>query len=331
MNRRQTCCSALAPLIAEFVSLKRALGRSYANEERVLHYLDGFLTKTGTDLTSETFARWCLALEHLSPSTRCKWMRIVRNLCLYRRRNDPACFVPNPSQFPRPHQPVLPHIFTEAEIIRLLRATETLMQRSRSPLCRETYRLGIVLLYTSGLRRGELMRLAVGDYDSREHTLLIRQSKFYKSRLLPISADASNEMDLYLQKRRDYQLPVSAEIPLLWNRYKGGNGYTGEGFAQRLEALFRVAAIRTPSGRLPRVHDMRHSFCINALLRWYRSGVDVQAKLPYLAAYMGHVSIASTQYYLRFVNDLAAAASDRFAQHYGNLITIPSALAGGAP
>jgi len=82
---------------------------------------------------------------------------------------------------------------------------------------------------------------------------------------------------------------------------------------------------------LPRVHDFRHSFCVNALLRWYRSGVDVQAKLPYLTAYMGHVSIASTQYYLRFVNDLATAASDRFAQHWGNLITVPSALVGGAP
>jgi integrase len=205
------------------------------------------------------------------------------------------------------------------------------MQRKRSPLCRETYRLAIVILYTAGLRRGEIVRLTVGDYDPGEHTLLIRESKFYKSRLLPISPDGFHEIDTYLRIRRDYRLPVLSEAPLLWNRYKGGNGYTGAGFAQRVQALFRVAGIRTPSGRLPRVHDLRHSFCVNALLRWYRSGVDVQAKLPYLAAYMGHVSIASTQYYLRFVNDLAAAASDRFAQHWGNLITVPSALAGGAP
>ena len=330
MRERQTHFSVLAPFIAEYVSLKRALGRGYVNEERVLHYLDSFLAETCSDLTSETFASWCLTQEHLSSSARRSWMRIVRNLCLYRRRNDPTCFVPDPSQFPPPHQSVQPHIFSEVEIIRLLRATGTLMLRSRSPLCRETYRLGIVLLYTTGMRRGELMRLTIGDYDPGEHTLLICESKFYKSRLLPISTDAFHEIEAYLQKRHDYRLPVSANDPLLWNCYKGGNGYTGAGFAQRLKALFRIAGIRTPSGRLPRVHDLRHSFCVNVLLRWYRSGIDVQAKLPHLAAYMGHVSIASTQYYLRFLNDVAAIAGDRFAQHCGNLITVPSAVAGGA-
>jgi integrase/recombinase XerD len=329
MNERQTRCSVLAPSIAEYVSFKRALGRSYVNEERVLRYLDSFLAETKSDLTSETFARWILAQEHLSSSARCSWLRIVHQFCVYRRRNNPACFVPDPSQFPLPHQPIQPHIFTEAEIIRLLNATDTLMQRRRSPLCCETYRLGIVLLYTTGLRRGELIRLTVGDYDPGEHTLLIRESKFYKSRLLPISADCFQEIDTYLQKRRDYRLPVSAEIPLLWNRYKGGNGYTGEGFAQRLHSLFQIAGIRKLDGRLPRVHDFRHSFCVNALLRWYSSGVDVQAKIPYLAAYMGHVSIASTQYYLRFISDLAEAVGDRFAQHCGNLITVPSTLRGG--
>ena len=96
-----------------------------------------------------------------------------------------------------------------------------------------------------------------------------------------------------------------------------------------MRALFRRAGIRTATGHLPRTHDFRHAFAVNALLRWYRAGLDVQAKLPFLAAYMGHVSIVSTAHYLQFIDPLAAAASSRFADHCGDLVTGP-ATAGGA-
>ena len=87
-----------------------------------------------------------------------------------------------------------------------------------------------------------------------------------------------------------------------------------------MRQLFRLAGVQTPEGRLPRTHDMRHAFAVNALLRWYRAGVDVQTKLPLLATYMGHVSIGSTQYYLPFGEDLAAASSARFAASCGDLV-----------
>jgi integrase len=93
--------------------------------------------------------------------------------------------------------------------------------------------------------------------------------------------------------------------------------------------LFSKAGIRTSTGRLPRTHDFRHGFALNALLRWYRAGVDVQTKLPWLATYMGHVSIVSTAYYLQFMEPLAAAASARFAKHCGAIIT-PEPSRGGA-
>jgi integrase len=94
-----------------------------------------------------------------------------------------------------------------------------------------------------------------------------------------------------------------------------------------VRALFRQAAIRTATGQSPRTHDCRHAFAVTVLLRWYRAGVDVQAKLPYLALYMGHVSVVSTAYYLQFVEPLAAAASTRFADACGALIT-PSGIGG---
>ena len=88
-----------------------------------------------------------------------------------------------------------------------------------------------------------------------------------------------------------------------------------------MRALFRRADIRTATGHLPRTHDFRHAFAVNALLRWYRAGLDVQAKLPFLAVYMGHVSVVSTAHYLQFVEPLATAASARFADHCGDLVT----------
>jgi integrase len=88
-----------------------------------------------------------------------------------------------------------------------------------------------------------------------------------------------------------------------------------------MRRLLRAAQIATQTGRLPRVHDFRHTFAVQALLRWYGAGADVHAKLPLLATYMGHVSIVSTEYYLQFVEPLAAFASERFARHCGALVT----------
>lgn len=88
--------------------------------------------------------------------------------------------------------------------------------------------------------------------------------------------------------------------------------------------MFQQTEIRTAEGRLPRIHDMRHSFAVQALCRWYRAGVDVQAKLPGLATYMGHVSIVSTQYYLTLLEPIVEAASERFAKHSESFLTINS-------
>lgn len=312
--------SALGSTIGHYLALKQALGRRYAVERKVLRHLEAFLAPLGSDLDPQTFARWCHSQEHVSSGVRRKRMRIVRNLCLYRRRSEPACFVPDPSQFPLWHQPLAPHIFSEAEIARLVHAAGSLAPTSRAPLRPQAFRLAIVLLYTTGMRRSEILRLTLGDYDPGECTLLIRESKFHKSRLLPLSPDGVREINGYLEARRTLTRSVGAEQPLLWNRHKGGNGYSGSAFAQVMRALFQAAEIHTATGALPRVHDIRHAFAVHALLRWYRSGVDVRVKLPFLAAYMGHVSIASTEHYLHFVDELAAAASDRFASHCGALV-----------
>lgn len=320
--------SLLAFTIAQYLALKQALGRQYAVERKVLQHLDAFLVPLG-DLDPATFACWCHGQGQLRSGVRRKRMRIVRNLCLYRRRHEPACFVPDPSQFPPPHQPISPYIFAEAEIARLVHAAGSLVPAPAAPLRPQVLRLAIALLYTTGMRRSEMARLRVGDYDPGERTLLVRESKFHKSRLLPLSQDGVREINAYFEARRAHGRSLAVAEPLLLsNRRKNGSGYSGGGLAQGIRALLQAAEIKTPAGALPRVHDLRHTFAVHALLRWYRSGVDVRAKLAFLAAYMGHVSIASTEYYLHFVDELAAAASDRFVRHCGALVT-PAAPTGG--
>lgn len=322
----------LEPVITDYVTLHQALGKGFDGEQRILTALNRWLGQTGAaDLTAETFNAWCQTKQHLASGVRRRHMAIVRNFCLYRRRRDPHCFVPDPLLFPLWHQPRPPYIFSQADILRLLQVADGLEPTPASPLRAQVYRLAIVLLYTTGLRRGELVRLTLGDYAPQERTLLVRQSKFHKSRFLPLSDDTVVEINTYIRLRRQYPLPVSPQTPLIWNRHHKGKAYTGPGLGQGLRHLFRLADIQSAEAQLPRLHDFRHSFAVHALWRWYQAGVDVRAKLPLLATYMGHISIHSTEYYLPFIEVLASAASDRFAARYSALITPWSNPEGGTP
>ena len=233
-----TFSSGLSASIRSYLTLKRALGRQYAAEEWVMGHLDRFLAARGADLIAETFAAWCLTLQHLASGTRRARMRIVRNLCLYRRRGEPGCFVPDERLFPPVHQAIRPHIFTDSEIVHLLAAAGTLTRSFKSPLRPENMRLATVVLSTTGLRRGELMRLAVGDYDPPQRTLAIRESKFHKSRLVPLSADTAREIEHVIEIRHRRRLPAGAETPLLWHRRPPSGGYSGGSFGGAMRALF---------------------------------------------------------------------------------------------
>jgi integrase/recombinase XerD len=315
--------SALRSTITRYLELNFALGRRYKNTITALKSLDRFLSgfpRASQNLTAEVFDSWCQSQSALTPRVRRYRMVIVRKFCLYRRRTVPDCFVPDSTLFPTPGQTVTPYIFSEAEIARLMRAASSLQRSPYSPLRPEVVRLAVVLLYTTGLRIGELLQLVVGDIDSREGTLLVRASKFHKSRILPLPQDVTRELEHHLQVRRQHNFPVGSATPLIWNRWQGGKAYSAWGLQCSLWALLDACNIRTQSGRRPRVHDFRHSFAVNVLIRWYRSGADVRTKLPFLTAYLGHVSIISTYRYLHFVEPLRALASSRFRDSYGGLV-----------
>lgn len=323
MRPEPTFRSVLASAITAFLDLKRALGFQYVRETAVLANLDRFLAaRRAAALTADHFAAWAATLASVAPRVRADRMRVVRNLCLYQQRTDPDCFVPDPSGFPKAERPRPPFIFSESQVADLLRAAARLRPTSRSPLRADVFRLAVSLLYAAGLRQGELIRLTVGDYDPSQHTLHVRESKFHKSRITALSASAAREIERYLRIRG--RIPSADDAPLLANLYGLGQAYSYDGLAAGLHSLFRAVGIYDASGRLPRVHSLRHTHAVHVLLGWYRAGVDPQAKLPMLAASMGHVSVASTAYYLSLIDPILEKASARFADYARNVL-VPAA------
>ncbi|MCY1210871.1 Tyrosine recombinase XerD [compost metagenome] len=313
--------TALDPVISRYLAHRRALGRQYDNQERTLHSLTEFLVQAGeSDLSSRLFELWCTTFDSLNSNVRRSRQVAVRNFCLYRQRTEPRCFVPDINRFARRQPHAAPIILTPTQVAQLLELASTREATARSPLRPYVLRLALVLLYTAGLRRNELLRLTLADVDAQAGVLHVRESKFHRSRWVPLSCGARRELRRYLVRRLATPLDTSPSSPLLCNLSHGLRGYTGSGLREGITGLLQGAGIRDADGRIPRIQDFRHSFAIEALLRWYRQGADVQSNLPKLALYMGHVSIVSTAYYLRWTPELQELASNRFAKRFGYLV-----------
>ena len=156
--------SPLGAAITAYVDRQRSLGCKSDNAARVLQELDPFLAESDhSELTASSFNAWALTLEQLTPQGRRKKMRIVYRFTLHLRHTAPECFVPDPAQFPAPAPAPAPWIFREQQILALLEQAGQLQPAPPAPLPAHVYRLAVVLLYTAGLRRGELVRLRLGD------------------------------------------------------------------------------------------------------------------------------------------------------------------------
>lgn len=317
----KTPTTPLAKAIAAFLAHQRGLGRNYTAVEYVLDAFRRFIVaEKDKDLSASLYAKWCKNQRHLSPNTIRGRQYVVRKFCLYRQRTEPRCFVPAPV-FTKARPYIEPVLITEAQIASMLDVAHGLRKSSTSPLRSAVMRFAIVLLYTAGLRRGEIVRLRLADVDEQTGVLRISESKFHRSRLVPLSRDAHRELRQYLRRRLVEPYDRRPVAPLLCNTHYGScRGYTGAGLAQGLTKIFVQADVRDAEGRRPRVHDARHSFALQALARCYRRGDDVQTQLPRLALYMGHVSIVSTAYYLRFIPEIARLASERFGKRFSHII-----------
>lgn len=316
--------SRIAASLRRFLELKQALGRIYKGETAVLRHWDVFLHRhypQAGEIRAEMFARWTETLGSLTSTGRRTYQRVVRNFLLYHGRDHSGTFIPDRLTFPKPAPVVSPRLVSEAEMSRVLAVADQLPPSADNPLRAETIRIGLILLFCCGLRRGELLRLTLGDIQEEQTVIHIRLSKFHKSRLVPLSPSVTLELRQFLQKRRRKKLLMAPEAFLMWSRQRSPEVYCANSLGMLWRQICVSAGVVDAHGHPPRLHDLRHSAAVLVLQHWYAQGVDAQAKLPHLAAYLGHVNAVSTHYYLKLTPELRQAASQRFHERFASLLT----------
>jgi len=308
--------------VEHYLRHHRALGLRYRGVEHTLSQLGRHLVKNGAnDLDAALYEGWRRSRAALHSNSRRKAEQIVRRFCLYRRRSEPGFFLPSPDAFSQLRPYVRPVIIEPGQVARMLAEADKLSLHNKSPLHPAVARIATVLLYTAGLRSGELRRLKVEDIEDEGTVMRIRESKFHKSRLVPLSSSAQGEVQRYLRRRATFATGSPDKGPFLCNRSRPGVcAYSAPGFESMMRRLYKAAAVRDLEGRMPRVHDLRHSFAVQSLIQSYRSDGDPQALLPKLALYLGHVSIESTLHYLKLVPAVAHLASQRFERAFARRV-----------
>jgi site-specific recombinase XerD len=307
----------LGKQIAAFLEFKRALGHPYQRGEATLRSLERFSLR-GRGLRSRidleaTIRAWLLSRPGRKPVTLANDLGAVRQLCLYLRRTDPTVFVPPISLAPQVESRYVPHVFSHEEIRRLIRAAERHNGRNFWPAM---FRTLLITTYCAGLRLGEAARLLRTDLDQEHNVLHIRQSKG-RSCDVPFQDDLARELSRYLRERGKLLRPrVRENEPALFVG-RSGRGITVLAISGAIRSLLRQVGLKRRTGRCgPRPYDLRHAFAVHRLTAWYREGVDLQARLPLLSAYMGHVNVLGTEVYLHATSELLRFASDRFATRF---------------
>jgi integrase/recombinase XerD len=307
--------SPLAHRLQAFWEARFAGGQRGFATYRLLRYLDQFLADElhpGDTITHDVVQRWTRSIEHLSAGSRVNRISALRQFCLYLRYFDSrTCLIP-PAFLPkRTRSP--PHIFSLGEIRRIMAAAQRIgPPGSLQPTVTTTL---IGLLFSTGLRVGEAVKLTLADVDLSRHLLRIRHTKFQKSRFVPLSLSTARHLAAYLRHRRQAGFP-SDSSSLVFVSLRG-RPLSGNNFYNRFLALLRQLGLRGPPGqRGARVHDARHTFCVHRLLAWHRSGANLFAKLPALSTYLGHASVSGTQTYLHATAELLASTGRRFHAHF---------------
>jgi integrase len=221
---------------------------------------------------------------------------------------------PLPKTVPKRPHPFRPYIFPEEELRRLFKAAGEL-ETPRMALQGATLRPLLLLLYGAGLRISEALALTLADVDLTASLLTIRESKFYKTRLVPVGPRLTATLRAYADDRRQQGHTNDPASPFFVTRT--GSAVT-RGMAERAFVRLRtIAGIAREDGARyqPRLHDLRHAMAVHRLVAWYREGADVQQLLPQLATYLGHVDGATTQRYLAMTPELLREASRRFERY----------------
>jgi integrase/recombinase XerD len=298
--------SQLSCHIEDYLAMRRALGFKLGKEGRLLQDFAAFAETAGTStVTTDLAVAWAILPQNASPVWAAQRLGMVRGFARYLQAVDPAAQIPPAGLLPARTRRVTPHIYSDAEIAALMTAARMLRNRLKAV----TFETLIGLLAVTGLRGSEAMALDGGDLDATAGLLTVRATKFRKSRQLPPQVTTLRALGDY-QAVRDQLCPAPATSSLLVST-------TGARLCQAtvqpaFRRLLRQAGIGRDSSR-PRatIHGLRHTFAVKTLLGWYRDGQDVQARMPALSTWLGHVAPAATYWYLTGTPELLALAAGR--------------------
>lgn len=304
----------LTHVVDAYLAKQRSLGKRFESAEALLRrFCRAMGDRDIEEVTSEAVAQFLQGRGSLSAT----WMlryRVLSGLYKFAISRGYAAFSPLPTTLPKLPPQQTPYVYSTEELRCLLEATSILRVGHRAQVP-AMYRTLLFLLYGSGIRIGEALRLVLQDVDLAEQVITVRDTKFFKTRLVPIGPKLTQELAGHIERRRRLPLLHGEKSPLFT---------TGDGrpwhyvrVISWFQHVRRAAGISCPVGepRPPRLHDIRHTAAVHRVIAWYRSGQDVQRLLPQLATYLGHVDIRSTQRYLQMTPDLLQAAGQRFAQY----------------
>ncbi|MGB6946954.1 MAG: tyrosine-type recombinase/integrase [Silvibacterium sp.] len=307
--------SFLGQIMRDHLELMQAMGYRYRNQENRLLQLDRFLQRRA-DLSDQPLTvlirEWTSTGSTPQHVLDCHLAGRTMSTALF--RIDPTVkTIPWDKRIDQQARQLYrrPYIFSDEEFLCLLEVALR-FPCPRSPLRPQTLHMMLVLAYCAGLRLGEIVRLNVGDFDTLNGAIEIRLSKFFKSRRLPLSESVVAALQKYLDARKQAGAPTNPDSALFWHQQAAGR-YSRVRTWSMLTAVLRRAELKPKPGRVgPRIHDLRHAFVVNRMLRWYREGINPQPHLPYLATYLGHRDINSTLVYLTITQELLQRASERF-------------------
>jgi integrase/recombinase XerD len=301
----------LSSFIGQHLELRRSLGFILLNAQYALAEFDSYLARCFPDTKTVTMAMvtgYLQSLPHLDPATLHDRITHLRQFCRFLFQLDQDTYIPERNLVPPARTTRQPHIYTEEETRRVIRAALALPPPGS--LRPHTYATILSLLWVSGIRIGEALRLNLEDLDVERELLHIRQSKFFKSRLVPLSRSSMLALGKYLGRRAVYGYDERPEAPFFVN--ERGKRYNYSTVGHTFLAISRQLGLKTIQGRDPRLHDFRHAFATRYLNHIYHQGKDPGAALPLLATYLGHANITNTQTYLHPSLSLLEKAGERF-------------------
>lgn len=304
----------LSEVVSLYISHKRALGHRFKTEETILR---SFCKMVGSEPMATIEPETVLAFLNGSGPITDFWARKYRVLSgLYRFAlvRGLVKVEPLPREIPKSQVPAfVPYIYSHEDLTRLLDAIP-LACAGRVPIEAEVFRFFILLLYGTGLRISEALALTAGDVDLDQACLCIRETKFFKSRLVPLGKDLAGILSEFVVRQKGQHM-ASAEAPLFY--FRDGSPLSQSAARNAFRRMRLHAGVQREGGarRQPRLHDLRHTAAVHRLIAWYRSGADLQELLPKLATYLGHVDLSTTQRYLTLTPELLQQASLRF-EHY---------------